>query len=376
MTYGEILAKYKHSDAEWTEPEEKIPIRFVPYKSQLDFTNSVKITLKDDPARDDSKTRQVRFPKFSGGSLEDFLQNEKHIRDVIANKPCTTPESMFTNSQALLDGEALANWLTEKDRHEKQVMTDPKDQNKTIPVPCDKHLYEKVRKAFKKWYVKPEMAEKEKRYLRYNIKSVYGLSVQQNLGRFLEINRELGLFEIGNDATPLSDYEQKVIFTNMQSRRRRCKFLESGKHIDNMTLQQIAEYYEQLETLEGLEKAGRVRKTGKGYDASADDASRNDANKRQRLKTSKTGRKRKSSDKYCHSCAKNNFGYSVVHSHNDADCRNKGKRFRKDSHKKRDGEKGKNPSDSMMKIMEDVKKGIDFLTIRSKTEENSSESEV
>ena len=174
------------------------PIPFAITDSGIEDSEKQEITLRVDP-KVQGNTFKKKVHVYGGGTLEDVLIWLGEICQVLRLKPCTTPQSKFEMTEALVVGDAKATWA-EKIREVTEAELAP-----GVPIGKTELSYKKTLGEFVKHFFPKNAARIQISHLTHHLKKPMGLSVRECVSRIKEINRYLEDFP-HSDGKQLSDF--------------------------------------------------------------------------------------------------------------------------------------------------------------------------
>ena len=311
------------ADTESKIPDAKPPLRFAPEKSNLNESSKAEFALKDDvkafleAQRDPSKktstssnTHKIKAHQFSGGAIEDLILWTGDLLNVLAKKPCNAPESKFSTVEALLHGEASVNWKECMRECANKLVKSPNSNidDHMVPAGCNEQSFKATLKKFLKSYYPACAGRIQMNYMRNYLKKSRKRTVKEHLRRLKELVNMAN--EIPDNVRPLEAFEITDIFYRMMPQYWQKQFQEAGVNIHTMTVDELSDYFERLETLEAQESSNKSAHTPK-----------KDHNKSKHGKHKYKGKSEYK--KFCKTCKDHNRSPQAYNSHNTADCKAK-----------------------------------------------------
>ena len=138
---------------------------------------------------------EIYIYRFSGRTPEDMLIFAADVHKVIRGKPCLTSASRFNVIDSLVEGEALLAWKDIVDKVINILITtkdkDPQGNNIIKKRGKSKRAFKECMKKFMRAYFPERAVEKQKTYLRNNLKKSLKRSCRETIRRLKESNDQL-----------------------------------------------------------------------------------------------------------------------------------------------------------------------------------------
>eukprot|EP00568_Trieres_chinensis_P012725 CAMPEP_0183291700 /NCGR_PEP_ID=MMETSP0160_2-20130417/1018_1 /TAXON_ID=2839 ORGANISM="Odontella Sinensis, Strain Grunow 1884" /NCGR_SAMPLE_ID=MMETSP0160_2 /ASSEMBLY_ACC=CAM_ASM_000250 /LENGTH=403 /DNA_ID=CAMNT_0025452537 /DNA_START=256 /DNA_END=1467 /DNA_ORIENTATION=- len=236
---------------------ERPPIPFVPNASLLSDQRRHEVTLKVSPSGENGDKNNVikKFVYvFGEGSPEDFLLWADDLRMVIERKPCKSAAAKFDLTELLLTGEALLHWKETVARICDTASKDAETGEAASPVGRTDDTYGACLALLKTFYFPKNAARIQKIYLRQHLRLPHELSVRAAAARLRDINGMIRKFP-GRGTEPLPDDELADILVRMVPGKYR-DMLRATKKVEEMTLHEVIDYFETLETMQRFKEGG------------------------------------------------------------------------------------------------------------------------
>ena len=300
-----------------------------------DRSKFIEVTCRYTPDNADSKKNnyQAHVKTFDHGTPEDVLLWYTKLQEIIAKKPCESPEAKFTLTELLLVGQGQSTFKECK----REVCINPISSTDPTVRGVTEESYKMTMEKFKAKAFKKFAARRQVAYLRNNLRKPLAVSVRSCSTRLTELNNYLGLFPGPDSNTPLGEGDLIDILVRMVPTAWRESMMTANFEPMHHTLLEVVEYFEQLEVIESAKKAREPQKAKKDKSENKD-KSKNKNKKIGKKKSSFKKRKREESSseedepkKFCSYCKKNNGPYWT---HNTADCRIKKSARRKSQNAK------------------------------------------
>eukprot|EP00957_Ditylum_brightwellii_P005232 399605-Ditylum_brightwellii.AAC.1 len=225
---------YKRSDAERDSSFDPPAILFIPKATMLKTDNAQEFNLQVTPASKQS-TYKLKACMFSKRTAEDILECQKWLTIVIKNKLISIAKSKFDLVEAILKGNVLMH--RQEFKHIK-IAWIPKNldgTNSMAPGICIETC--------------------TKGYLCNHIKKPNKLLIKNTAARLRKINGMLARFPMPNN-DPMAEDELCNILYRMV-KHKWCEALhKSSRTVNNITIMELEEYFEQIELLDNIKQKG------------------------------------------------------------------------------------------------------------------------
>jgi len=275
-----------------------------------------------------TNTVRIKVPILGLATPEEYLGWETDLRNVIRRKPCTSAMSKFDMTDMLTAGNSQAQWRSiVRDVTETRPADIGGAAGALGPAPgCTNETYESCLTRFKGHFFPKNAIRAQKSYMRNHIKKPGHMPSRVCEQRLREINGHLASFPGGSSTSPMLDDELADVYTRMASRKFREQLLLS-RAPDDLTLQQVAEYFEQLETTTLVEDSKATKGKASAEPKSEQASTRKGSKNRKRHKRSDSNGRpsgqpeattRSAHGKWCTLCADHG---GRPETHQTADCK-------------------------------------------------------
>jgi hypothetical protein len=166
---------------------------------------------------------------------------------VLRLKPFLTPQSKFEITEALVAGDAQETW-SEKNREVTEAESAPGVPTGKTDLSFKKTLGEFIKNFFPKNAARIHIS-----YMTHHLKKPTGLSVRECVSLIKEINRYLEDFP-HSDGKQLSDFVLIDLLNKFVPRSWQADLKKSGLDVATLSLNELTDYFERLETIPQAEK--------------------------------------------------------------------------------------------------------------------------
>ena len=198
----------------------------------------VTMKLRSVPADEHSPTHEIQIPYFKMGSGEAFFDFHDKVKSVFHGQNMTTGPQKYSFIRTLLKGDALATFNIAAVEHGPET-------NPNFEL-CIRDLTQ---------HVLPKRALRiQKRYMRREMRKPRDMKMREYRNRVLELNNYLSRFPNNfNDEQKLEDEEITDILEFGTPKTWQKELVKQGLDSTEMTTQEMVEFCERLEFIEGLE---------------------------------------------------------------------------------------------------------------------------
>ena len=219
-----------------------------------DSTKYVSMDVRLDPTDKHSEKVTRKLKVFEDGTPEEYCKWRIDYDDLVANPAFSKPEAKVSLLLTILKGKSRDSFMTYYDK-QKRANEEATEDEKVSPdtlVHCT--LNDLALEVFKV----PYAARRQKHYMR-NCLSFTGTAVRDWGTRLMELNKYFPHFPVDewNDGlvmqTSLPDDEINDILDRAKPIEWQLTMLKSNLDVQNMSWEQIMEYYEKLELSEKLQ---------------------------------------------------------------------------------------------------------------------------
>jgi hypothetical protein len=318
---------YKQSQCERGTIIERPPISFIPDEGLMDATKSHELLVRvsEDVA---TNTIRIKVPILGLATAEEYIGWEIDLRNVIRRKPCASAMSKFDMTDMLTAGNSQARWreIVREVTETRPAIIDGAAGARGIAPGHTNETFESCLSRFKGHFFPKSAIRAQKIYLRNHVKKPGHMPSRVCEQRLREINGYLASFPGSTTNSPMHDDELADIYTRMAPRKFQEQLLLS-RAPDNLSLQQVAEYFEQLETTTIVEQSKASQGKAPAEPRGEQPSTRKGSSNRKRHKRSASNGKpsgkpeaatRSASGKWCTLCADHG---GRPETHQTADCK-------------------------------------------------------
>eukprot|EP00957_Ditylum_brightwellii_P012192 921029-Ditylum_brightwellii.AAC.1 len=178
------------------------------------------------------------------------------MQEIVKCKLFDRAEGKFNLVEAILDGDALTHWL-KFNRVEVAMTSKNPDGLDTVPLGMCNPTFAICLQDLKKHYFPKNTSHLQKAYLCNYIKKPNKLSIKNTAARLRNVNGMLAKFLVlGN--TPMVDDELCNIVYQMVKHDWCDAICKSGRNPSNVNLQDLTDYFKQIELLEVVKQKSKT----------------------------------------------------------------------------------------------------------------------
>jgi len=287
------------------------PISFIPNDPLLDESHAHELAIRVSETKSNNTIR-VRVPILAMATPEEFLDWEDQRLNVIRRKPCSTALSKFDMTEILLSGEAKSRWkevVREVMETESASIQGAAGATEPAPGRTDE-TFASCLARFKATFFAKNAIRTQKNYLRNHVKKPGHMLSRICENRLRELNGLLAKFPGGDHHTPMPEDELSDIYIRMAPRKFQ-ETLRSTKSPDDMSLLEIAEYFEILETMQTVDERKAQQEKAPDDSSSENPSAHKGCNRKWHKRSGSNGKpsgkpeatNRSASGKWCTFCA-------------------------------------------------------------------------